>query len=193
MREAQTNRSSGLAVSKRRLRARDVLIISILMFVRKKTQLGIAYGLLTLSAFAVIARDAHVRSAPPLVAMETGRMIFSESGPPLAITPLVESPFPKARPNRMDASTMTLARDESIPQAKQKNQAAPSGVYFLTVAVRVNSGDGPVAFHRGTRVRFVREQDGKFLVRRNGTDFLIEKSQVTDDLNALATLARNSS
>ena len=36
-------------------------------------------------------------------------------------------------------------------------------------------------------------EDGKLRVRRNSTDFLIEKSQVTDDLNVLAALARNSS
>ena len=163
------------------------------MFVRKKTKLCIAYSLLTFSALAIIAHDASLRSALPLPSMQAGRIIPPEPAPPLAITPLAESPFPEARPNRMDASAAALAHHESIPPPKRKKIVAPASVYFLTVAVRVESDAGPVAFHRGTRVLLVRPQDGKFLVRHNGTDFLIEKSQVTDDLNALAALARNSS
>ncbi len=86
-----------------------------------------------------------------------------------------------------------LALRDSVQIPKRENSAAASSVYFLTVAIHVDSAAGPVAFHRGTRVLLVRPQDGKLLVRHHGTDFLIEKSQVTDDLNALATLARNSS
>ena len=69
----------------------------------------------------------------------------------------------------------------------------PSSVWFLTVAMTVGSGTRPVALNRGTRVHLVREQDGKFLVRRNGTDFLVEKTQVTDDIGSLTRLARTSS
>ena len=175
----------------RSARARRLLIISILMFVRKKTKLGIAYALLTFTALALIASDAHFRHTPPVSDSQPGRAVSPAAALPLAITPLAESPFPEARPNRADANT-ALARIESTPTPREKT-AAPSSVYFLTVAVQVNSNDGPVALIRGTRVLLVRQQGGKFLVRHNRTDFLIEKSQVTNDLNALAALARSSS
>lgn len=112
---------------------------------------------------------------------------------PLAITPLSESPFPEARPKRFDVNESALASNESTLKSKRAKTAATSEVYFLKVAVQVDSGQGPVALHRGTRVLLVRQQDGKLLVTRNGTDFLIEKSQVTNDLNSLARLARNPS
>ena len=163
------------------------------MFVRKKTKLRIAYGLLTFTAFTVVAHDARSRSTLPVPSMEMRPIVSQETAPSLGITRLADSPFPKARPTSMDASARTLALRESVQIPKRKKSAAPSSVYFLTVAIQVDSGAGPVAFHRGTRVLLVRSQDGKLLVRHNGTDFLIEKSQVTDDLNVLGKLARNSS
>ena len=163
------------------------------MFVRKKTKLRIAYGLLTFTALTVIARDARSRNAPQIPSMEMRPIVSQETAPTLGITRLADSPFPDARPSSTDASARTLALHESVQIPKREKSAAPSSVYFLTVAIQVDSGAGPVAFHRGTRVLLIRPQDGKLLVRHHGTDFLIEKSQVTDDLNALAALARNSS
>ena len=174
-------------------RAREVLVISVLMFVRKKTKLRIAYGLLAFTAFTVLAHDARSRSALPVPSTESRPIASQEIAPALAITRLADSPFPEARPTSMDASARTLALRESVQIPKREKNAAPSGVYFLTVAIQVDSGAGPVAFHRGTRVLLVRPQDGKLLVRHHGTDFLIEKTQATDDLNELATLAHHSS
>lgn len=170
-----------------------MLIISINMFVRKKIKLRIAYSLLIVSVLAAIAHDARLRSSLPLSSTQTQPDKSPELALPFTITPLAQSPFPEARPNRFDANLHPLAHAESTPVRKQERHTPPAGVYFLTVAVQVDSGGGPVAFDRGTRVRLVRRQGGKLLVRHNGTDFLIEKSQVTDDLNALATRTRNSS
>ena len=174
-------------------RAREVLVIFIIMFVRKKTKLRIAYGLLTFTAFTVIAHNARSRSSLPVPSMEGRPIASQEMAPSPAITRLADSPFPEARPTSMDASARTLALRESVEIPKRAKNAAPSSVYFLTVAIQVDSGAGPITFHRGTRVLLVRLQDGKLLVRHHGTDFLIEKSQVTDNLNALPALARNSS
>ena len=86
-----------------------------IMFVRKKTKLRIAYGLLTFTALATIVRDARLRGALPLANTQGGRIISQGSAVPLAITPLAESPFPEARPNRADAKNAlaTLRRNSS--------------------------------------------------------------------------------
>ena len=160
------------------------------MFVRKKTKIRIAYGFLAATSIAIIANDARLRTVS-LATMHSPRI--AAPAPALAITRLADSPFPEARPNRMDANATALGHSESRPTLKPGKIAAPSSVYFLTVPVQVNSNDGPVALIRGTRLQFVRQQDGKFLVRHNRTDFLIEKSQVTDDLSALTALAHHSS
>ena len=168
-----------------------MLIKTIIMLLRKKTQLRIAYALLAATAISVIAYDAERRS-------DSARRT-AQSPPPrrlapmLPFLPLAQSPFQEARLKNLLASESAPARSNAKTTASDDLRIAPSGVYFLKVAVEVPSENGPVALNRGTRVRLVREQDGKLRVRRNSTDFLIEKSQVTDDLNALAALARNSS
>lgn len=165
-----------------------MLLISITMFVRKKTKIAFAYGVLAASALSVTTYDACLRSAPPRHRTQAGRFDAAEPALPLGITPIAESPFPEARPGNFDVSGSVLTQ---VPN--RTKHTPPSGVYFLTVALQVDSAEGTVAFHRGTRVRLIRQQDGKLLVTRNGTDFLVEKSQVTDDLNALASLAGSSS
>lgn len=163
------------------------------MFARKKTTLRFAYALLTVTALAAIARDASLRGTRPLSQSPAGHGTFQESTAAFAITRLADSPFSEARPSRADAILDTQTRDESTPVPTRRKTAVRSSVYFLTAAIQVDSGAGPVAFNRGTRVLLVKEQDGKLLVRHHRTDFLIEKSQATDDLNALTALARNSS
>ena len=125
---------------------------------------------------------AHFRREPRLL-HSRGKFDF----------PLAQSPFPEARPESTSVREPAIARAEQPATTSRATTIGPSSVCFLTVAVNVNSGERLVALHRGTRVRLVREQDGKFLVRSKGTDFLIEKSQITDDLSQVAKLARNSS
>lgn len=167
-----------------------MLIISIIMFVRKKTKIRIAYALLTASSLVAIAHDAQLRNAPPPA---TPRATETASRAPLEITPLAESPFPEARPNYLQGGGTGLTKNETAPGLRRKRAASQASDYFLTVSIQVDCGDGPIAFDRGTRVHLVRQQDGKLLVRTNGNDFLVEKSQLTDDINALPALARNSS
>ena len=164
-----------------------MLIISIIMYWRKKTQVRIAYLLLTATGFGLVAHDSIQRATsvehnadsplPPRSPIHVA--------PAVAIVPLAESQFIEANHDAFLIGTSAGKRTAAKP--------TPSGVYFLKAAMEVPSKDGPIALNRGTRVRLLREQDGKLRVRRNTTDFLIEKSQVTDDLNELAALARNSS
>ena len=170
-----------------------MLVISIIMFVRKKTKLRIAYGLLTLTSLSVFVYDAEVRSDSSIRNSQAQLAQFRKEPAPLPITPLAESPFPEARPGVITAGEPRIARMEPAAAAAHAPHTTPSGVYFLTVAVQVPAHEGLIDLNRGTRVRLVREQDGKFLVRRNGTDFLIEKTQVTDNIGSLTKLARNSS
>ncbi|MEO6738696.1 MAG: hypothetical protein ABIP20_00485 [Chthoniobacteraceae bacterium] len=163
------------------------------MFVRKKTKLRIAYGLLTLTSLSVFVYDAEVRSDSSIRIGEAQPAQFSKEPTPLPITPLAESPFPEARPGALTAGKPRIARMEPAAAGAHAPHTTSSGVYFLTVAVQVPAQEGLIELNRGTRVRLVREQDGKFLVRRNGSDFLIEKTQVTDDSSSLTKLARNSS
>lgn len=174
-------------------KARSVLIISIIMFVRKKTKLRIAYGLLAVASLSIIAHDAHLRSSSPVGSREAQRAQFARPPVPLPITPLAQSPFPEARPGHTITSEPAIASSGKLPAALHEEAASPSSVRFLTVAVKVDSGVRAISLNRGTKVHLLREQDGKFLVRRNGTDFLIEKTQVTDDIGSLGKLARNSS
>jgi hypothetical protein len=174
-------------------KAREVLIISIIMFLRKKTKILCAYCLLGTSALTVIAHDAHWRSK--LTRQNTQAAPARPPAPvtPLPISLLAQSPFEEARPNRSDAGEHVATRTEPRATGKSDKHTFAAGVYFLKVAVQVNSGEGPVSFNRGTQVRFVRQQDGKLLVTHKGTDFLIEKTQVTDDRSTLPALARSSS
>ncbi|MEO6784868.1 MAG: hypothetical protein ABI318_01940 [Chthoniobacteraceae bacterium] len=159
------------------------------MSVRKRIQLRIAYCLLTASAISVVACDEHSRTESLSRIAETQRVHYVEPKPALPITPLARSPFPEARPGQPDGREAAV----TLASSRIKPKSAATAIYFLKVAVQVDSGSGSVAFNRGTRVRLVRQQDGKFLVTRNGTDFLVEKSQVTDDIASLSALARNSS
>jgi len=170
-----------------------MLIKTIIMLLRKKTQLRIAYALLAATAISVIAYDAERRSDSARRTAQSPPPLPRRLAPMLPFLPLAQSPFPEARLKNLLASESAPARSNAKTTASDALRIAPSGVYFLKVAVEVPSENGPVALNRGTRVHLVREQDGKLRVRRNSTDFLIEKSQVTDDLNALTALARNSS
>ncbi len=163
------------------------------MFVQKKTKLRLAYAVLAFIALAVGARDAHLRSTASISSPAAERSGSQTPALPLAILPIADSPFPEARAHRAGTTANTRASNDPVPTPKPEIASGLQDVFFLTVAVKVESKEGPVAFLRGTRVRLLRQQDGRLLVRHNRTDFLIEKSQVTDDLNALTALARNSS
>lgn len=173
--------------------ARSMLIISIIMFVLKKTKVRIAYGLLAIASISIIAQDANARGKSSATSSEAQRAQFARPPVPLPITPLAQSPFPEARPGYASIPEPAIASTGKPPATLHEEPAAPSSVRFLTVAVKVDSGIRAVALNRGTKVHFMREQDGKFLVRRNGTDFLIEKTQVTDNIASLGKLVRNSS
>ncbi len=171
-----------------------MLIISIMMLLRKKTQLRIAYALLAATAASLIAYDFAQRSEPAVQNVQTEPMPPPpQNTPGLPILPIAQSPFREANREAFLASHPAPTSTETKAPSIAQHRSAQSGVYFLKVAVEVPSKHGPLALNRGTRVRLVREQDGKLRVRRNTTDFLIEKSQVTDDLNELSALARNSS
>ena len=170
-----------------------MLIISIMSLLRKKTKLRFAYSLLAMTSLSLIAHDAKVRSDLCVGSSEAQRTQFIRPAPPLPITPLAQSPFAEARPGSILPRETAIARTGQPPATLREKRIVPSSVCFLTVAVTVASGARPVALNRGTRVHLVREQDGKFLVRRNGTDFLVEKTQVTDDIGSLTKLARTSS
>jgi hypothetical protein len=157
-----------------------MLIKTIIMLLRKNTLLLCAYCTLTVSAFAIVACDAHRRSEILHQAALAAPAKIGERLVPVPFAPLSQSPFPEARP-------------ESNPAASPEHDPAPPSVYFLKVAVQVDSGDGPLSFDRGSEVRLIRQQDGKLLVTRDGTDFLVEKTQVTEDRSTVAALARSSS
>jgi len=170
-----------------------MLIIVITMFVRSKTSLLCAYCLLGVSALAVVAYDAHRRGELSRQDAPTAPVGIAERPQPVPFAPIAESPFPEARPDRLAAGERIAKQTEASHAESSEKAPAPSGIYFLKVAVRVQSGEGPLSFGRGTEVRLVRQQDGKLLVTRDGTDFLIEKTHVTKDRRKPGTLARNSS
>ena len=166
-----------------------MLIISIIMFFRKKMKLRIAYSLLALTAASVVAFDAQTRSQPPAQERPAASAPTRTLASAPSISPLADSPFAEAGQENFRARQQVIAHAEKSAARSPERHLGSSGVYFLKVAVQFESKDGPVALDRGTRVRLLSEQDGKFHVRRNNTDFLIEKSQLTDDLNELGTLA----
>jgi hypothetical protein len=165
------------------------------MFIRKKTKLRIAYGLLAVTALSVVAYDAEVRTQQSFhnTSTEAERAMMRRPAAPLPILPLAQSPFAEARPSLVAANRVEPARNKPAPSMAEDGITATSGILFLKSAMQVDLGDGPIAFPRGTRVQFVRQQDGKLLVSHDGANFLVEKSQVTDDMAKLGVLARNSS
>lgn len=170
-----------------------MLIKTIIMLLRKKTQLRIAYVLLAATAVSVVGYDSARRSGTARDNVQSQPPSPQPTASALPIVPLAQSPFPEASLANFHASESVTPRTEPEATATHEPRSTPSGVYFLTVAVEVPSKNGPVALNRGTRVHLVREQDGKLRVRRKSTDFLIEKSQVTDDLRVVAALARSAS
>lgn len=163
------------------------------MLLRKKNQLRIAYALLAITAASVIAYDSEQRTDTGTPAEQSPSVPARRAAAALPMAPLAQSPFREASLEGFLASQAAMTRTQSKAKAPGGHRLLSSSVYFLKVAVQVPSKDGPLTLNRGTRVRLVREQDGKMRVRRDTIDFLIEKSQVTDDLNELATLARISS
>jgi hypothetical protein len=160
------------------------------MFVRKRTKLRIAYSLLTITSLSIIAHDAQTRGNLRTGPSEAHRAQFDRTSAPLPITPLAQSPFDEARPEHTIALASSRAHTE---QPQISKSVVPSSVWFLTVALKVDTGTKSVALSRGTRVHLVGERDGKFLVRRNGTDFLVEKTHITDDIGSLTKLAHHPS
>ena len=165
------------------------------MYWRKKTQVRIAYVLLTATGVGLVVHDSIQRATSVEHNAESPLPTPApvNAAPSVAIVPLAESQFIEANREAFLISKSADKRPAAKATPPGPHHATPSGVYFLKVAMEVPSKNGPISMNRGTRVRLVREQDGKLRVRRNTTDFLIEKSQVTDDLNELAALARNSS
>ncbi len=156
-------------------------------------KLRIAYSLLALTAASVVAYDAQSRSQPPAQERPTAPAPTRTLASAPSISPLADSPFAEAGQENFRARQQTITQAEKTAAHLPERHLGSSGVYFLKVAVQFESKNGPVALNRGTRVRLLSEQDGKFRMRRNNADFLIEKSQVTDDLNELGTLAHNAS
>ncbi len=165
------------------------------MFIRKKTKIRIGYGLLAVTAIYVVALDAEVRGQQSLrnTSTEAERAMRREPAAPLPILPLAQSPFSEAHPNSFAANRGDVATRVQRQTPPEDGGNAVSAILFLKSAMQVDLGEGPVAFPRGTRVHFIRQQDGKLLVSHDGANFLVEKSQVTDDLAKLGVLARNSS
>lgn len=170
-----------------------MLIKTIIMLLRKKTQLRIAYALLATTAISILVFDAERRSDSALRSAQSPTPTPCRVAPTAPLLPLAQSPFTEADLDNFLTAESAPARPGAKAAVPDDHRSTPSGVYFLKVAMEVPSKNGPIALTRGTRVHLVREQDGKLRVRRKTTDFLIEKSQVTDDLNVLAVLARNSS
>jgi hypothetical protein len=163
------------------------------MLLRKKTKLRIAYALLATTAVSVLAYDAERRSHDALRSAQTPPPPATRVAAMLPLVPLAQSPFPEASLANLLATESAATRPSPKAAAAREHPNTSSGIFFLKVAVEVPSKNGPLALNRGTRVHLIREQDGKLRVRRNSMDFLIEKSQVTDDLKELTALARNSS
>ena len=170
-----------------------MLIIPIIMILRKKHKLRVAYAFLAVTTASVLAYDWEHRSRTDGSNAESHQEPPRRTASALPMVPLAQSPFREASLESFLASQSAVAHQEPKAKAPRDHRIVPSGVYFLKVAMQVPAKDGPLTLNRGTRVHLVREQDGKLRVRRNSTDFLIDKSQVTDDLNELGTLARNSS
>jgi len=168
-----------------------MLVIILITFMKKKTELVIAYGMLATAATIVVAHDAHIHRLPA----KTVALAPDPHAPaaPLPLTRLADSPFLKSTRQETDPTPLAVVNRESGTPGPINRQSAPFGVYFLRTAVQADSVDGPVTFGAGTQVRLVRHQAGKMRVTRNGTDFLVEESQLTNDLETVAALAGTSS
>ena len=160
-----------------------------IMAFKKKTQLAIAYTFLFSAAGAVVTADSLDRRStlkqPTAAPTEHIRLA------PYPMTCLADSPFLKGRvKDGLPVATLVFAE---TTEGTRDRHVAPFGIYYLRVPVSTDTEDGPVTFGPGTQVRLVRHQAGKIRVTRNGVDFLVEEKHVTNDLDAVATLARSSS
>jgi hypothetical protein len=159
----------------------------------KQTQLRIAYSFLAALSAWTIAYDSYSRRSFAAAATPTRLESLSESIEPQPITRISESPFLK---------TATAAREShSVPRpiprlhdlAEGTGRIAPFGVLFLKVDLDADTNEGAKSFSAGTQVRLLRHQGGKMRVTHDGSDFLVEDWQVTNDLDAARSVARSAS
>ena len=168
-----------------------MLIIVVCIFMKKKTEILIAYVMLAVAATVIVSHDAASRYELPRTVAQAPETPTRPA--PLPLTRLADSPFLKSTHQATDATSLAIVNGESGNPASGNRHSAPFGVYFLRTAVHADSAEGPVTFGPGTQVRLVRHQTGKMRVTRNGTEFLVEESQLTNDLEAVAALAGTSS
>lgn len=162
----------------------------VIILMRKKTELFLAYCFLATAAVTIVGHDATVRR--PLE-KPTATIPVPAVVAPFPITRLADSPFLTSRSSEPENAGTAIAPQGAESGRSRQTRAAPLGVYFLRVAVHADSEGGHVTFGPGTQVRLVRHQAGKMRVTRNGTDFLVDESQLTNDLEAVAALAGTSS
>jgi hypothetical protein len=68
----------------------------------------------------------------------------------------------------------------NIPAAPRR---APEGVFYLVRKVSVTSDSGVMSVHPGTKVTFVREENGKIIVNNGVTEIPVMQDQLTNDLD----------
>ncbi len=125
-----------------------------------------AYLALAAISTGVIAYDAYDRTEH--VALSAAEVAFAS-----------QSKLPDV------ASKYEATHAEVAPLAEtaaaSKSAQAPYGVFFLKNAVEVPTADGSRTFRAGAKVQLVRRMDGKMKVTRDGTDFLVDESELTSD------------
>jgi hypothetical protein len=161
------------------------------MLRRKKLDLFIGYCLLASAAIAVVIRDANSRRAPTQPSARASEIQVPLV--PLPLTRIADSPFLNANSSGPESKAIAAPKENDNTTQSAPKSSAPFGVYFLKVAIQADSDEGPVIFRPGTQVHLVRHQAGKVRVTRDGTDFLVEESELTNDLDSVAAIVGTSS
>jgi hypothetical protein len=156
----------------------------------KRLQLLVAYLSLATTTAVVVAYDAHVRSLAEVPRRTEVPREDPHGEAPHPMTRLSESPFLRHIARNESASIRESATARNEDSTANRVRIAPAGVYFLTVPIRTEGTDGSQILTPGTRVRLLARVDGKLRVSRDGTTFVVEEWQVTDDVEVAGRLAR---
>ena len=100
-------------------------------------------------------------------------------------TPVKALIFPEATPLAHPVADQipSIAVAPVVAATPRVPRRCPEGVFYLVRKVSVTSDSGVTSAHPGTRVTFVREENGKIIVNNGEVDIPVMQDHLTNDLD----------
>lgn len=145
-----------------------------LTFVRKNTQLLIAYTALLIGSVGTVCYETNRRSliVQPLSEAEQKAALRRQKG--ITATRVITAP------------TTTVVEPATEP-APVKGTQLPRGVFLVKDTMSLRSTEGRnCELTAGTEVTLLRREKGKMKISHDGDQFLVEENQITRNVLAMS-------